>query len=154
MECFHIPSLQEYMLKVIAELVAAQGAMVREGSSNIQAPRYCWHWASNNSLNSAHDAFSRFIFYVHRFVKCIWLSWCLFIQQFVSNDESNTISQMRESILRVQNVGWQVVETYTWFWWIWNKISFEWAIFFMSKFACDHITEKNMLHEFPILVKK
>lgn len=41
MECFHIPSLQEYMLKVIAELVAAQGAMVREGSINTQAPRYC-----------------------------------------------------------------------------------------------------------------
>lgn len=66
-----------------------------------------------------------------------------FIQQFVSNDESNTISQMRESILRVQNVGWQVVETYTWFWWIWNKISFERAHIFHVKVCLrPHYREK------------
>lgn len=77
-----------------------------------------------------------------------------FIQQFLSNDESNTIPQMRESVLRVKKVDWQVVETHTWFWWIWNKISFGQTHIFHVKVCSQPYYRKKICYiNFPSWLK-
>lgn len=87
-----------------------------------------------NSLNGVHDAFSRFIFYYTGLWNVFDSLDDIFIQQFVSNDESSAIPQIRESILRVQKVG------------------------LANRFSCQSLLatplQKKICYEFPILVKK